>query len=303
MSNTETMEETLKKRFLELSNPMSPIPTGMEARLKKLSDIRFVMYDFYGTLFLSGVGDIGIDDGTTDAALMNEALEGAGLTIKSENAGNRCLELYNEAVVLETDVLKKEGIETPEPDIRRIWEHVLSRLKAEELIETAADLQTAMRISVEFEARMNPVWPADGVIEALSDLKERGFRQGIISNSQFYTPIVLETLTGKSIDELGFDNRLMHWSFEEKMKKPDLAFYKRFLDKLAGTFPDALPNDVLYIGNDMLKDIWPASTLGMKTALFAGDKRSLKWHRNDNRCKNLEPDVIITDFRQLEEIL
>lgn len=297
------MTEILQERFRKLSKPMSHIPTGTVARLKKLSGIRFVIYDFYGTLFLSGVGDIGMDDGTSDSSLMNEALAGAGLSIKSQDAGIRCLELYNEAVASETAALKSEGVETPEPDIRRIWKIVLNNLVDEGCIVSAGDMMTAMRISVEFEARMNPVWPAEGAVAALSDLKKRGFVQGIISNSQFYTPIVLETLTGKSFEELGLDNRLLHWSFEEKMKKPDLEFYRRFLGKLTVAFPDPLPNEILYIGNDMLKDIWPAAKLGMKTGLYAGDKRSLKWRRNDDRCNNLEPDVIITSFRQLVDIL
>jgi putative hydrolase of the HAD superfamily len=282
---------------------MEPIPTGTKPRLQKLSDIRFVMYDFYGTLFLSGVGDIGIDDGTSDAGLMNEALRGAGVTMKSPKAGARSMKLYNRVVDTEIDRLKSEGIQTPEPDIREIWSMVLSELKNEELIDSPGDEETAMRISVEFEARMNPVWPVDGVAGALQHLKKRGFHQGIISNSQFYTPLVLQALTGKSLTELGFDDRLLHWSFRERMKKPDIVFYKRFMDSLTRVFPKSLPHEVLYIGNDMLKDVWPASELGMKTALFAGDKRSLKWRRDDERCRDLEPDVIITNFQQMEEIL
>jgi putative hydrolase of the HAD superfamily len=37
----------------------------------------------------------------------------------------------------------------------------------------------------------------------------------------------------------------------------------------------------------------------MKTALFAGDERSLKWRRDDKRCKNLSPDLVITELQQL----
>ena len=83
------------------------------------------------------------------------------------------------------------------------------------------------------------------------------------------------------------------------MKKPDLAFYRRFLDKVNNHFPEWSPGNILYIGNDMLKDIWPAAELEMKTALFAGDKRSLKWRRDDNRCKNLQPDLVLTKLPQL----
>lgn len=305
MNDTRSIDQDLKKRFRKLSAPMDAIPTDTEARLQKLHGIRFVMYDFYGTLFLSGVGDIGIDDGSSDAKLMNDALAGAGITLNDPVAGERCLALYNSVVEKSINRLKEEDIQTPEPDIREIWSTVLEHLEAENLIksEEAESPETARRISVEFEARMNPVWPVDDAVTTLQALKGQELRQGIISNSQFYTPLILEALTGKSITELGFDPRLLHWSFEEKMKKPDIEFYKKFLDKLTAAFPDSLPNEVLYVGNDMLKDIWPASSLGMKTALFAGDSRSLKWRRNDDRCRDLEPDVIITNFSQLHDVV
>ncbi|PWN05287.1 HAD family hydrolase [Rhodohalobacter mucosus] len=305
MSETGPVDQELKQRFRKLSSPMDAIPTDTESSLQKLSGIRFVMYDFYGTLFLSGVGDIGIDDGTSDAALMNDALEGAGISLRDKKAGERSLYLYNSVVDDAVNRLRQEGIQTPEPDIREIWSTVLEHLVSENLvgpIETA-EAETAIRISVEFEARMNPVWPVDDAAATLRHLKERGLRQGIISNSQFYTPLVLEALMGKSMTELGFDRRLLHWSFKEKMKKPDIEFYRRFLDKMTAAFPESLPNEVLYVGNDMLKDIWPAASLGMKTALFAGDSRSLKWRKEDDRCKDLEPDVIITNFSQLHGVV
>lgn len=307
MNDTRSIDinDELKKRFRKLSAPMDAIPTDTEARLHKLRGIRYIMYDFYGTLFLSGVGDIGIDDGSSDAKLMNDALTGAGITPMGPGAGERCLALYNSVVEKSIHRLRKEGIQTPEPDIREIWSTVLEHLETENLIKSdeAESPETARRISVEFEARMNPVWPVDDAVSTLQHMKELGLRQGIISNSQFYTPLVLEALTGKSITGLGFEPRLMHWSYEEKMKKPDIEFYKKFLEKMSVAFPESLPNEVLYVGNDMLKDIWPASSLGMKTALFAGDGRSLKWRRDDDRCRDLEPDVIITKFSQLIDLI
>ena len=87
------------------------------------------------------------------------------------------------------------------------------------------------------------------------------------------------------------------------MKKPGLTFYQNFLQKLHTFDESVLPGEVLYIGNDMLKDVYPAHEVGMKTALFAGDKRSLKWRREDERCKNLEPDLVITQLSQLRQCI
>ncbi|TVR32288.1 MAG: hypothetical protein EA390_05415 [Balneolaceae bacterium] len=297
------IEDELKSRFKELSKPMDAIPTGTEPRLKTLPGVRVLMYDFYGTLFLSGVGDIGIDDGKSDAGLMTEVLKSAGIKIKDPKAGERSFEIYTEVVQIEIEEFKKAGVRYPEPDIRKIWRDILVTLHNEDLIVSIPDAFTNYRVSVEFEARMNPVWPVDGAAETLLHYKKEGLLQGILSNSQFYTPIVLEALMDKSMTKLGFHEELLHWSFEEKNKKPGLIFYRSFLEKLRKVEPSVKPEEVLYAGNDMLKDIYPASELGMKTALFAGDKRSLKWRRDDDRCKNLQPDIVFTEFKQLKEVV
>jgi putative hydrolase of the HAD superfamily len=56
---------------------------------------------------------------------------------------------------------------------------------------------------------------------------------------------------------------------------------------------------VLFVGNDMLNDIFPAKSLGFQTALFAGDARSLRLRTDDSRCRNLSADIVLTDLEQL----
>lgn len=294
-------QSSLHKRFIELSEPLEQTDTGTLPRLQTLDNIHLIAYDFYGTLFLSGVGDIGIDDGSPDAEIFLDALTDSGVVIVNTIAGSEGFNIYNSVVEQEIKRFKNEGIEYPEPDIRNIWKSVLTELKQRKLVKFNDNDEIYRRISVEFEARMNPVWPVPGALETLLHFKEKDKVQGIISNSQFYTPIALEALTGKTLTELGFSEKLLHWSFEERMKKPGMLFYKNFIKKMSAVDKTLNPEDVLYIGNDMLKDIYPARSLGMKTALFAGDKRSLKWRKEDSRCKDIEPDLVITSFSQLKE--
>jgi putative hydrolase of the HAD superfamily len=49
----------------------------------------------------------------------------------------------------------------------------------------------------------------------------------------------------------------------------------------------------------MLNDIYPARKAGFTTALFAGDKRSLRLRQDDPRCANISADLVITDLYQL----
>lgn len=296
MASTE-----LHERFKKLSEPLEPIHTATIPTLRELKNIRVIAYDFYGTLFISGVGDIGIDDGHANADLLTETLENSGIEILDDSAGSAGFKVYNQVVEKHIQTLKEDGIEYPEPDIRTVWKDVLDELQDKALIKYPANSSLEDVVSVEFEARMNPVWPMEDAIDTLTYFKDNELTQGIISNSQFYTPIVLEALTGNSLDELGFERKLLHWSFKENLKKPGLQFYKDFLEKLNNYDQNLSPSNVLYVGNDMLKDVYPAHHFGMKTALFAGDKRSLKWREDDERCKDILPDLIITSLSQLKE--
>jgi len=291
----------LKERFNTLSSPLQPETTNTKPALKQLDGIKAVIFDFYGTLYISGVGDIGIDDGKSDASLLLEAFKSIGLDIKEDRAGKRGYEIYDKIITEQIQELKASGIPYPEPDIRVVWRNVLNQMYAENLIETPTDESHHTRMAVEFEARMNPIWPMPDLDETLDKLSSRDFELGIISNSQFYTPIAFEALSGRSLEELGFNLNLLHWSYEESRKKPGLVFYENFLSKAKEILPDFSAKNYLYVGNDMLKDVYPASELGMKTALFAGDARSLKWRKDDPRTSDLKPDIIITELNQILE--
>ena len=63
------------------------------------------------------------------------------------------------------------------------------------------------------------------------------------------------------------------------------------------------PPEVLYVGNDMLNDILPASSVGFRTALFAGDARSLRRRQGDGRVARIVPDLVLTRLSQLQECI
>ncbi len=300
---SDTERQLLKDRILLQSRELSPEPAGEEPLLQPLKGIRYLIFDFYGTLFISGVGDIGIDEKAGDSKKMVLALAACGLPAGG-TAGKHGLKLFNDTVTKHRKALAEDGLEEPEPAIEKVWLDVLNGLAKKGLIDGhRVDEVLARRLAVEFEVRMNPVWPMPDLIPAVEDLRKKSLVMGVISNSQFYTPIAFEALAKQSLEEIGFDRKLLHWSFKEKVKKPSLDFYRSFLDKLKKFDPAAEPYEVLYVGNDMLKDVWPAATLGMRTALFAGDRRSLKWRRDDERCRYLQPDLVITELYQLVKCL
>src|SRR5690625_7961328 len=72
--------------YTTLFRSLEPQKTDATPVLKKLSDIRVIAYDFYGTLFISEAGDIGVDDGKSDPEFMKDAFEAAGITTLRDDA-------------------------------------------------------------------------------------------------------------------------------------------------------------------------------------------------------------------------
>lgn len=128
---------------------------------------------------------------------------------------------------------------------------------------------------------------------------------GIVSNAQFYSPAMFPAFLGQNLLQLGFHPELCVFSYRHGHGKPSTHLYDILAQKLtnfehSGHDIRSIPAQrCLYVGNDMLKDIWAASQMGFQTALFAGDQRSFRPRRNDPRCENLQADYLLN---RLEDI-
>lgn len=124
---------------------------------------------------------------------------------------------------------------------------------------------------------------------------------GIVSNAQFYTPLLMEALFGREIEALGFFPNLLFWSYREGRSKPSPKLFESALERLSQRgFTE--PGQILYVGNDVTNDIIPPKKLRMKTALFAGDLRSLRKGEKDPLYSYLKPDIILTELNQLTSL-
>ncbi len=278
----------------ERSAPMKPEPCDMEARLSELPDVRCVLFDVYGTLVISGSGDVGTAGAVDQQKALDESLAACGIALPdgATLAADRIT-----AVIREHHArAKEEGVEYPEVDILEIWSEVLSGAGVRK-----ADRETLKRLAIEYDSRINPVWPMPGMEDVLSALRERNMRMGIVSNAQFYTPLMFPAFTGKTCAELGFKEEVCVWSWRYREGKPSKNLYRNALSVLDEWGIQS--SDVLYVGNDMRNDIWPSSELGCRAALFAGDRRSLRLREDDPNCRDVTPDLVLTALPQLLECL
>lgn len=294
-----TLIDSIKKR----SAPLEPLPTGTTLKLEVLDGIDTILFDIYGTLLVSGSGDIGPAATIDRSEALIQSLIVSGYAGDHERAGEIGPELLHAQINHWHEAARENGIDFPEVEISRVWKHITERFQSLEMIKPDDDPQRVQQLAVEYECRVNPVWPMPAALKTIDNLKSRGFRLGIISNAQFYTPLTIEALFGKTFKELGFDPELCVFSYKELRAKPSVELFQTVetCDAKGGNKVDW--KRTLYVGNDMLNDIWTASQAGCRTCLFAGDQRSLRLREDDKRCKGLAPDAVVDHLHQITEMV
>jgi putative hydrolase of the HAD superfamily len=296
----------LKNELIEIirinSRPLKPLPTKYCFKTSGIKVIKSIIFDIYGTLLISSSGDIGTLKEFTKNEIFLESLKNAGIMISSKEAGQKGLDYFYDEIKLSHNKSKKNSINYPEVIITDIWKSTLKRLIKEKLIITELTDSIILKIATIFECRNNNVWPMPGLLDIIKYLKNRQVVLGIVSNAQFYTPLLFNAFTGSSLVDLGFDTELIEYSYISKEAKPSLKMFNSIIYKLHTKYK-INPSNTLYVGNDMLNDIYSANKAGLKTALFAGDKRSLKLRKNTPEVSDINPDFIITDLMQISELI
>ncbi len=276
------------------SRPLAPVPTGLPSSTNALSGIRHVAFDVYGTLFVSGVGDIGTsspgDRGEALARVLAEA--GCG----NLPAPEALEEEFLAAIRRLGEESRSAGAIHPEVEIREVWSLLFAKVAPGGPPPPGVIEETALR----FELLVNPVWPMPGAVDCLERLRESFGPFTIVSNAQFFTPLLFPALAGRSLADLGFDESSCVWSYREREAKPSPRLFRTLLSRLGNRYR---PEEILYVGNDRLNDTTAAAAAGLRTALFAGDRRSLRLREGEPRCEGVDPDLVLSSFADLPGLL
>jgi len=275
-----------------LSQPLTPQPVspeeGAAPRLAPLAGIRGVLFDVYGTLLISAAGEIGGGTVAARRAAMGAALGDAGLADDPRTPPPQALVHDLQAAIRGAHAeANRHGVPYPEVDLRVIWRRLLP----------AAAAATTECAAVSYECRSNPVWPMPGAARVVAALQTRG-PVGIVSNAQFFTPLVLAAL----LPQVTFDPELVVWSFVQGEAKPSARLFAHAAELMAHHHGHR-PEQLVMVGNDLRNDILAARQAGLRGALFAGDARSLRLRRDDPACAGLRPELVLSELPQLPAAL
>ena len=173
---------------------------------------------------------------------------------------------------------KKESSEDfPEFDVIKLFSELIGKYSTEESLsvapETAAIVfRAAGRYKLE---------PYCGVIQTLETLAKE-YQMSAVSDGQAVW--ALPELHSAGLDRL-FTHTIV--SSDYGFRKPDHRMYEMALQKMK-----LLPEDVIFVGNDMYRDIYGAHEFGMKTVFFRSNQGE------QNFC-GADADYIIYNFPEL----
>ena len=88
------------------------MPAGVSPELVGLDGVRAVIFDVYGTLFVSGSGDV--DSAAAAPAALEAALAGAGFRAIGPDGAERDLAIFKDAIMREHRAMKATA-----PDARK----------------------------------------------------------------------------------------------------------------------------------------------------------------------------------------
>lgn len=289
----------------KLSAPLDPIPVDKDTlnsisinngKKQTKSKFKALLFDLYGTLFISEGADKLPGEKDFPPIFFTKAFKICGMeeltqNILPEDFANYFKELIKKA---HNNEIEKDN-PAPEVEIREIWHQTICHFD----IATGMGQEEIEKLAVVYENLTNKTWLMPNLVQTLHFATSKSVQLGIISNAQFYSPLIFEAHLGALPEELGFNKKLCYYSYEDRIAKPGIAMFEKaaaYLKKEKGIVTE----ETLFIGNDMLNDIEAAAKVGIQTCLFAGDKRSLRL-----RDENIDtmPDYMITKLDALQKII
>jgi putative hydrolase of the HAD superfamily len=240
-------------------------------------DIEAIAFDVNGTLI-----DIRTDEG------MEEIFRAAGHCLTYQGIRLNRHEVRDLYYRTMTEQRESSSEEFPEYDAVQIWRSIidqhatdftrkLDQSKREQLPLFLAEMTRGI------SRRQLKLYPH--VREVLTTLRD-SYPLAIITDAQ--TAWARGELN--QVDLLGFFDFLIV-SGDHGFRKPDPRLFRFALDRMKVS-----ANKTMYVGNDMYRDMYGASALGMTTVMFTSDQGT-KEH------PGCVPDFIISDHRELLDIL
>ncbi len=229
---TISPEDEFIKIIKKYSYKMEPEGAEKKAQLFPLKNIKAVLFDIYGTLFISEAGDIShADSSSATNSVFIETFREAGIDTSDFNKGiiANLRDVYITEIKNEHKKLMDNGIKYPEVVITEIWRNIVKQLTDRKFSDK--EIQITALVYDLFQTEHIPM---PGAEKTIAFLNSRQIVTGLISNAQFYTPLLFNAYFSRETDMPLFDSELSIFSYMYRRGKPDPFLFRKaagILDK------------------------------------------------------------------------
>jgi FMN phosphatase YigB (HAD superfamily) len=310
----EQYAEYLDTRDLVWPAPPTPHAPKAKPHLVRMPMVRAVTWSVYGTLLNIFNGNLLFEHPqqfVMDIALDKTVQEFKmwGSMYRKPGQPSEYLAEQYKKLLEEQKMLPSPGEKQPEIVVERIWEGVIKRLMQKDYKFDAGFFgslnEYSRKIAYFFHASLQATAAYEGATAAVRHLHSLGRAQGLLGDAQCFTLVQLQRGlaaqdSAADVDAL-FDASLRSLSFELGARKPSERLFKHFL--AAAAQRGFAPSQILHVGSRITHDLVPAKKLGMRTALFAGDKESLQATSEQIKDHATRPDCLLTELGQIADIV
>jgi FMN phosphatase YigB (HAD superfamily) len=301
----------------DLAWPAPPEAAKPKAKpyLVRLPQVRAVLWNVYGTLLRITGGELWFEH--PDAFIMNVALDKtiqefkmwSSMSRKPGQPADYMKQLYL-SVLTEHRAVPGGTEKYPEVASDRVWEALIKKLFQKDYKFDAGFFgslnEFSRKVAYFFHASLQGTAAYKRAAEAMKGLAGKGVAQGLLADGQVFTRVQLQRGLAaqdneSNLDKL-IDNDLVVLSYEVRGKKPSERIFRHAVNAL--NQKGIAPNEVLHVGTSIPRDLLPARRVGMRTALFVGDRNSLPANTAE-LCKEPanRPDLLLTKLNQLVEVI
>jgi FMN phosphatase YigB (HAD superfamily) len=300
-----------KRSDLHWPAPPGPDPVKAKPHLVRLPEVRAVLWNVYGTLLNVAGGELWFEH--PQAFVMSVALDKAiqefkmwgSMSRKPGQPSEYLQQLYTRELAEQ-----RTGTERyPEVSSERLWESLIKKLLQKDYKFDATFFgslnEFSRKVAYFFHASLQGTACYKGAARALRYVAEAGLSQGLLADGQCFTLVQLQRSIAAEDPEARLENLLTDGltvlSHEARGKKPSDRLFRQAVNALSER--GLAPNQVLHVGSRLQQDLVPARRLGMRTALFAGDRGSLQATPEQLNQPASRPDVLLTKLKQIADVV
>jgi FMN phosphatase YigB (HAD superfamily) len=305
--------------FLDTRDHHWPAPPEVDRpkarpHLVRLPEVRAVLWNVYGTLLSLSTGELLFEH--PQPFIMSVALDKTiqefkmwgSMSRKPGQPSEYLQQIYKQILTEQRSV--PGGTERyPEVSAERVWEAVIKRLLQKDYKFDAGFFgslnEFSRKVAYFFHTSLQGTACYPGAAVALRYVADAELKQGLLADGQSFTTVQLQrglqAQDPEADPDAWLEKDLVVLSCEVRGRKPSERLFRQAQEALRAQGLE--PGQVLHVGSRLVQDLVPARRVGMRTALFAGDRASLQATPEALKEPASRPDVLLTELSQIASVV